>query len=115
MALIVLVNLWNIFNYTFLIADCEQRKLAWGIFGEKISYCTIKRLIFQTILSLLVSAALTILAGGMDTLFFCNINIYRSTGTIDRSSVNEKYVKSMKMERDRCIKVDKSNSELELT
>ena len=75
--------------------------LPWGIFGANISYCTIKRLIFQTILSLIVSAAITLLAGRTDNLFFCNVNIYRSTGTIDRSSVNEKYVESMKMERAR--------------
>ena len=96
MVLIVLVNLWNIFNYTFLITDCKERLLPWGIFGENISYCTIKRLIYQTIVSLLVSAAIAIFAGRTDNLFFCNINIYRSTGTIDRITVNEKYVASMK-------------------
>ena len=115
MVVIVLVNLWNIFNHTFLITDCKEIFLPWGIYGENISYCTIKRLIFQTILSLMVSAAITIFAGRTDNLFFCNINIYRSTGTIDRNSVNERYVESMKMERERGITVDKSNSELELT
>ena len=45
----------------------------------------------------MVSAAIAIFAGRTDNLFFCNVNIYRSTGTIDRSSVNEKYVESMKM------------------
>ena len=94
--LIILANLWNIFNYTFLITDCKQYMLPWGMFGEKISYCTIKRLIYQTIVSLLVSASITLLAGRTDNLFFCNINIYRSTGSIDRITVNEKYVASMK-------------------
>ena len=42
-----------------------------------------------------------------DNLFFCNINIYRSTGTIDRSSVNEKYVSSMRRERARSIDAEK--------
>ena len=89
MVLIVLVNLWNIFNYTFLITDCKQILLPWGIFGEKISYCTIKRLIYQTITSLMVSAAITLLTGGINDLFFCTINIYRSTGTVDRHTQNE--------------------------
>ena len=73
MVIIVVLNLWNIFNYTFLITDCKQILLPWGIFGENISYCTIKRLIYQTILSLLVSAAIAIFAGRTDNLFFCNI------------------------------------------
>ena len=115
LVLSVLVNLWNIFNYTFLITDCKEILLPWGIFGENISYCTIKRLIYQTIVSLMISAAIAIFAGRTDNLFFCNINIYRSTGTIDRHSLNEKYVESMKMERARSINVDKSNSELEST
>ena len=63
----------------------------------------------------MVSAAVAIFAGHTDNLFFCNVNIYRSTGTIDRSSVNEKYVESMKMERARSIDAEKSNIELELT
>ena len=115
MALIVLVNLWNIFNYTFLIADCKQHKLAWGVFGEKVSYCTIKRLIFQTILSLMVSAAITLLANGIDNLFFCTVNIYRSTGTTDRHVPDEKYVSSMKMERDHNIATKEPNVEVEMT
>ena len=92
---------WNIYRYTFVITDCKQNMLAWGVFGENISYCTIKRIIYQSVFSLMVSAAIAILAGRTDNLFFCNANIYRSTGTIDRSSVNEKYVESMKMERGR--------------
>ena len=114
MILIVVITLWCIFNHTFLIADCEQRKLAWGIFGEKISYCTIKRLIYQTLLSLTFSAAISIIRNGTNTLFFCNLNIYRSTGTTDRSKLEEVYVSSMKMEKDRAIAADKSNVEVEM-
>ena len=113
--LVVLANLWHIFNHTFLIRDCKQYMLPWGIFGANISYCTIKRLIFQTILSLIVSPAITLLAGRTDNLFFCNANIYRSTGTIDRRSGNEKYVSSMRRERARSIDAEKTNIELELT
>ena len=115
MVIIVLINLWNIFNNTFLKTDCKQYMLPWGIFGENISYCTIKRLIYQTILSLMVSAAIAIFAGRTDNLFFCNVNIYRSTGTIDRHSLNEKYVSSMRRERARSIDAEKTNIELEMT
>merc|ERR1712196_525564 len=100
MVFIVFLNLWHTLNYTFLIPNCKEVLFPWGIFGENISYCTIKRLIYQTIVSLLVSAAIKIFAGRTDNLFFCNINIYRSTGILDRHNLNEKYVSSMKMEKD---------------
>merc|ERR1711871_1548089 len=115
MVLIVLLNLWCIFNHTFRITNCKEILLPWGIFGENISYCTIKRLIYQTIISLLVSAAIALLAGHTDNLFFCNVNIYRSTGTIDRHDLNEKYVSSMHREKARRIDAEKTNVELELT
>ena len=94
MILVVILLCWNIFNVTFLKIDCKQYMVPWGIFGEDISYCTIRRLIYQSILSLMVSAAIAIFTGRTDNLFFCNANIYRSTGTIDRRGVNEKYVES---------------------
>ena len=115
MVLVVMVNLWNIFNYTFLKTNCKEILLPWGIFGENISYCTIKRLVYQTIVSLLVSAAIEIFAGRTDNLFFCNINIYRSTGTTDRHAQNAGYVSSMRRERDRSIDAEKTNIELEMT
>jgi hypothetical protein len=115
MILIVVVNLWNIFNHTFLITDCKEKCLPWGIFGENISHCTIKRLIYQTILSLMVSAAIAIFAGRTYNLFFCNVNVYRSTGTTDRHALNEKYVSSMRRERARSTDAEKkTNIELEL-
>ena len=46
--LVVLLHLWHIFNHTFRLQDCKQYMLPWGIFGANISYCTVKRLIFQT-------------------------------------------------------------------
>ena len=115
MVIMVVLNLWNIFNYTFLKTNCKQYMLPWGIFGENISYCTIKRLIYQTIVSLMVSAAIAIFAGRTDNLFFCNINIYRSTGTTNRHALNEEYVSSMRRERDRSIDAEKTNIELEMT
>lgn len=106
MVIIVMVLLWMIFNYTFLKTDCEERKLKWGVFGEKISYCSIHRLILQSILSLLVSGAIATFTGRVDNLFFCNINIYRSTGTIDRRSRHSGYVRSMTAEQRISIKTD---------
>ena len=106
MVLIVLLLLWVIFSYTFLKIDCEEKKLQWGIFGKYISYCTIKRLIFQSILSLLVSGAIATFTGRVDNLFFCNINIYRSTGTIDLRSRHSGYVRSMSVEQRISIKTD---------
>ena len=99
MASISILLMFNIFNYTFLYTDCEERKLKWGIYGEEISYCTIRRLIYQTILSLLTSAFLATLTGRTDNLFFCNANIYRSTGTINRKTINANYVRSMTIEK----------------
>ena len=100
MILIILLLCWNIFNVTFLKTNCKQYMLPWGIFGEHISYCTIRRLVYQSILSLMVSTAIAIFAGRTDDLFFCNSNIYRSTGTINQDTINEKYIESMKTERD---------------
>ena len=116
--LLVILLCFNIFKDTFLQKDCNQRPLPWGIFGKKLRYCTVRRIIYQSILSLMVSPVIAIFAGRTDNLFFCNVNVYRSTGTIDKRSVNEKYVESMKMEKDRSIAADKSKSDefkLELT
>ena len=104
MVVIVFVLVFNIFNNTFLKTDCEENKLKWGIFGEMISYCTIKRLIYQSILSLLISAALATLSGNTNQLFFCNANIYRSTGTIERTNVDADYVQNMSLEQESPIR-----------
>ena len=61
----VLLLVYNIFNYMLLKQDCtnENMMLKWGIYGQKISYCTIKRLIYQTVLSLIISAAIGTVSG----------------------------------------------------
>ena len=82
MGVVVLLLLWNIYNHTFVRTDCEQYQLRWGIFGEEISYCTIYRIIYQSILSLMFSSVVAIFRGRTDNLFFCNANIYRATGTL---------------------------------
>jgi len=70
----------------------------WGIFGEEISWCTVKRLGFQTLLPLMASAAVAAFAGRTDNLFFCNANVYRSTGTVERSTIAADYVRNMMLE-----------------
>ena len=96
----LLVLFWNIVDKTFVKTDCEVTKLPWGYMGTKVSYCNITRLIYQSILSLLLPAAFATLAKRTDNLFYCNANLYRSTGTTHRTTVNENtYVVSMTTER----------------
>ena len=97
-SMVVGVIVWNIINATFL-GDFCMKKRPWGLLGEKISDCTIRRLIYQTIMSLLVSAAVAIFAGSTDILFFCNANIYRATGTSIRLVMDNAYVASMRVEK----------------
>jgi hypothetical protein len=106
LGMIVLSLFFNIFNHTFLKDDCEEdkSKLDWGIFSEKISYCTISRLVYQTMLSLLMSPLIATLTGRTDNLFFCNANVYRSTGTIYRAKTNTLYVNHMRWEQRKSIK-----------
>ena len=100
MGVVVLLLLWNIYYFSFVRTDCEQYKLRWGIFGEEISYCTIDRIIYQSILSLMFSSVVAIFRGRTDNLFFCNANIHRATGTSDRQRMNEEYVDGLKSERE---------------
>ena len=93
------VIIWNIINATFIGASCMKSKPWTGVYGEEISDCTIRRLINQTILSLLVSAAVAILTGATDILFFCNSNIYRATGTGIRMRMDASYVTRMQREK----------------
>ena len=104
MALVVLLLLWLIFRYSFVKTDCEQYKLRWGIFGEEISYCTIKRIIYQSILSLMLSAVVAIFRGRTYNLFFCNANICRATGTADRQRINAEYVNGLESEANNSFK-----------
>ena len=115
MAVGFIVLIFCIFNQTFLKTDCEERKLKWGIYGEEISYCTIKRLIFQTILSLLTSGFLATLTGRTDNLFFCNANIYRSTGTIDRKTINANYVRSLSIEKSNSMREGSMRRSISIT
>ena len=48
-----------------------------------------------------LSAFLATLTGRTDNLFFCNANIYRSTGTIRQSNMNTFYVRDMRVEQQR--------------
>ena len=98
MAFIMLVLLWNIYSHSFNRTDCELKKLRRGIFGEEISNCTIMRMVSQSILSLMFSAAVAIFRGRTHNLFFCHANIYRATGTPDRQRENVTYVNGLRLE-----------------
>jgi hypothetical protein len=105
MATTVLLLLWNTFNQAFLRPDCTVYTFPWGIFGEEINYCTIKRLIYQSILSLIMPACVAAFSGRATTrMFFCNTNILRSTGTISQHDLNITYVTSLNVEKNNSMK-----------
>ena len=89
------ILLYNIVRISFFLKACDEWKLKWGIYGEEIGLCTIKRLIYQSLLSLLFSAAIRTLRGKTDTLYFCNANIYRATGTETRRRLDPSYVQKV--------------------
>ena len=109
MTVLIINYLFNIYLYTFLRNDCDQNKLPWGIYGQKISYCNVLRLGFQTILSLMLSAAGATLLGKTHDLFFCNANILRSTGTVDSRSKSFEYVQNIFQEKRGGINVFESD------
>ena len=89
------ILLFNTVRISFFVKECSEWKLKWGIFGEEISLCTVRRLIYQSILSLLFSAAIRTLRGRTDTLYFCNANIYRSTGTETLRRMDRTYIEKI--------------------
>ena len=100
----LLLLFWQILRHLLFVQDCKSHMFDWGILGEKISYCTIRRFTYQSIASLMIPAALqTILRRRNINMNFCNANLYRSSGTTHRSFVNPAYVSSMKLERTRSI------------
>ena len=90
---------YQIILYLFLLKDCKDYMFDWGILGKKISYCTVERLTHQSIFSLLVPAALQTILRRSHNMNFCNANVYRSSGTVNRHRVNHDYVDKMKAER----------------
>ena len=87
----------------------------WGIYGEEISLCTVRRMVYQSLLSLMASAAIAIIAGRTDNLFFCNGNIYRSTGTINRNFPDAIYVERMTLEKQQMnVAPETSTKELDM-
>ena len=47
----------------------------------------------------MISASISTFRGRTDNLFFCNANIYRSTGTIRHHDMNTFYVRDMRVEQ----------------
>ena len=99
MTILILILLWNIFRFTFFSPYCDEIMFPWGLGGEKISYCTIKRIIHTSLLSLLAKAFTSNVMGHTNKMFFCNANMYRSTGTNSISRRNEKFMKKMFKEK----------------
>ena len=102
LVLLILMLLFLIFQITrhmFIVKDCKAHMFAWGILGQKISYCAVRRLTYQSIFSLLIPAALQTILRRSDNMNFCNANVYRSSGTVNRHRVNHHYVDKMKAER----------------
>ena len=106
MTILILVLLWNIFRFTFLSPYCDEIMFPWGLGGENISYCTIKRIIHSSLLSLMAKAFTCTVMGYTNKMFFCNANTYRSTGTNSISRRNEKFVNRMLKEKQ---KITQSN------
>ena len=90
---------YQIILYLFMLKNCKDYMFDWGILGKKISYCTVGRLTCQSIFSLLVPAALQTILRRSHNMNFCNANVYRSSGTVNRHRVNHDYVDKMKAER----------------
>ena len=111
----LLLLFWQILRHLLFVQDCKSHMFAWGILGEKISYCTIRRFTYQSIASLMIPAALqTILRRRNFNMNFCNANLYRSSGTTQRSLVNPAYVGSMRLERSRSIEERKQKQTLHI-
>ena len=90
--ILAVVLLWNINVEAFQRSDCENNRLPWGIMGRSVSSCTIRRMIYQSILTLLISAFVTVLRNRKGSFLFYNANIYRTTGRGTRNSVDHSFV-----------------------
>ena len=89
--ILAVVLLWNINMEVFQRSDCENNRLPWGIMGRSVSSCTIRRMIYQSILTLLISAFVTVLRNRKGSFLFNNVNIYRTTGRGTRNSVDSDF------------------------
>jgi hypothetical protein len=89
---LVAVLPFNIFMNTFQRSDCENNRIPLGFTGRSVSSCTVKRMIYQSILTLLISAFVTVLRNRKGSFLFNNVNIYRTTGRGTRNSVDSDFI-----------------------
>ena len=110
MTMLMLVLLFNTVWNTFFSRECFY--VPWGLYGEDISFCSIKRIINQSIGSLFLSSILSIIIGKTENLFFVNNHLFRSTGTTERHVQDDRYVANMVQESMK-VRVSKSRPGLE--
>ena len=103
LAVVASTLVWNIARSMFFNPYCGSLKFRWGLYGESISYCTIKRITHSSLTSLLVKPILGCL---YDTkkMFFISANVFRSTGTNSRKILKESYVNNLAVEMEKSIK-----------
>ena len=92
MILIVLVLCWNVF-ITFL-DKLQTVHAALGHIWRRYKFLHHQAINIPKHSFVIVSAAIAIFAGRTDNLFFCNANIYRSTGTINRRTETKNILKT---------------------
>ena len=97
---IVMTLMYNIANSMFFNPYCESLKFGWGLHGEKISYCTVKRIIHTSLVSLLARPVVGCLFN-TKKMFFISANLYRSTGTNSRRIAQESYINNLVSEKER--------------
>ena len=97
MTMLMILLLFNTVWYTFFETKCVN--FPWGLYGEDISFCSMKRIINQSIASLFLSSILSIIIGKTENLFFVNIHLYRSTGTTEKGVQDDYYVTNMVKEK----------------
>ncbi len=93
------VLIWHIYDNTFHDTNCNTVMPQVGLFGEHISICSIRRIIYQSFLSLMISPAFALYRGKVDRLYFVRANIFRSTGTTQRSAISGSYLRNILNEK----------------
>ena len=78
-----------------------------------ISICSIRRIIYQSFLSLILSPTVALLyEGRIDNLYFIKANLYRSTGTIQRGDIRDSYMKDILVEKHASKKIPSGSRNL---
>ena len=107
------VLIWHIYDNTFRESNCNTVMPQIGLLGERISICSIRRIIYQSFLSLILSPTVALLyEGRIDNLYFIKANLYRSTGTIQRGDIRDSYMKDILVEKHASKKIPSGSRNL---